>query len=277
VKEVNNMQGKLLTEDLLIDGAAKQTLGMIEKIVNSGSAKVRETVPSLVVTADAGCGVSGYGKVYGKIIEDSPLLQVRGSSTFIELTFPKNNPQDENLFFSSPQRAASIRNRFYGTMLISFEEYEGQDLLKSDSFKRLTNFIEYNKADIHFVFHVMPDFMVKSQLIAILRSHVNIVEVNLDKPDVEKAYSYLLAGLNECGFTIEATAEFREFMVDVVAGKTYSGYITLSNLINRIRYEMAVSDKEDGVIDKKIVDRLSWNIVPEISNATENTKIGFHI
>lgn len=273
------MLRKLLDEDLFVDNDAKQTLGMIEKIVNSDSVKVRETVPSLIVTADEGCGVSGYGKVYGKIIEHSPLMRVRGSATFMELTFPKNNLQDEKLFFSSPQRAASIRNRFYGTMLISFEEYEGQDLLKSDSFKRLTEFIEYNKANICFVFHIMPEFMAKSQLIAVLRSHINIVEVNLDKPDIEKSYSYMLSGLSECGFTIDESAEFRKFVENiVVAGKTYSGYRTLDNLIQRIRYEMAVSDKEERVIDKKIVDHLARSYVPEMmTNATENTKIGFHI
>jgi hypothetical protein len=274
------MQSKLTIEDLLVDDTAKQTLGMIARIANSDREIVRETVPSLFVTAEAGAGVFDYGNMYGKIIETSPLLQVRGSATFIELVFPKNNPQDEKLFFSSPQRAASIRNRFYGTMLISFEEYEGHDLIKSDSFKRLIDFIDCNKANIHFVFHVMPDFMAKSQLVSALRSHINIVEVNLDTPDIEKSYMYTVSELKKDGYIIDDTIkqQFIDCILNgVVTNKEYLGYSTLNNLLNRIRYEIAVSDKTDGVIDKNIVDRLLGNFVSDLSGVTDNSQIGFHI
>lgn len=260
---------------------AKETLEMVYKLANHANVRSREAVPSLLVVAENGYECSCYGKAYSRILEQSPILSIRGSLTYMELVFPKNQPQDEQKFFSSPQRAACIRNRFYGTMLVSFEEYMGTDLLKSDSLLRLLDFVEQNKKNIYFVFYVSPEFNAKSQLLAKLRKYINIVEVVLEQPDVDMGYRYVKKELNHMGYILEAPVceQIRTVILpDWVSGSGYEGYKSLDNLVSRISYEMMISPEEkDMIINTRVMESFLLKYEQEKCDAKEIPQWGFHV
>lgn len=269
-----------LITSLLVDDDAKETLKTVHKIANSQNKRIRDSVPSLFVVAEQGSGLSTYGKTYSRILEDSPLLQTHGLCTFLELTFPKNDLREEKLFFSSPQRIATTTNRFYGTMLISLEEYSGLDLMKCSSFKALLEFVERNKKNIHFVFRVTPDFSAKKQLTTKLMEYINIVEVDLLRPNLETGYKYIIRALNEWGYSIDKTAQkyLRErLLAEIISGKEYQGYRSLNSLIDKIVYDVAVfNTDEDMVVTHDILCKISWGHEERI-NVSEVSRIGFQI
>lgn len=273
------MEHNSIIDNLIIDDEAKKVLRTVERIANSDNARVRRSIPSLLVVSDSGCGVTSYGKVYGKILEHSPVLQMRGVETFVELVLPKDNKLDERLFFSSPQRAASIRNRFYGTLLISFSEYCGQDLIKGESFQRLLEYIELNKANIQFIFHILSDFAARRQLVSKLNEYINIIEVCLEKPDVDKAFNYVLAELDKLGLVLKDGCEnnFKDRVLSkVIHGNTYRGYKTLNNVVERMNYEVVLGCSNNyRVIGNEIIDKLAQNYKEEVY--IQGNKIGFFI
>lgn len=267
-----------MIDSLLVDEDVKRTLKKIEKMTHLEDASKSNMVPSVFLVAERGCGVSSLGKVYREIIDNSAFMGIRGSETYIELVFPKDNPLDENLFFSSPQRAASVRNRFYGTMLISFEEFDGQDLLRSESFKRLLHFVESNKENIYFVFHVLPEYSPKSQLVARLREFLNIVEITINRPDFKMAFSYVVSELlkKELIFTDESRSLFEEGVLDVIVNSNiFAGYKTLDKLVCEIEYEMAYSETTGKVITKAIIEAMAEKYSNDIKATVAGTKIGF--
>lgn len=241
---------------LFIDEEAKNCLRTIDRIfsVKSGSNDLVRT--ALLVTAGDGCGVSSYGKVYSLIVDSSPCLKVRGSESFLELVFPKDSEKEERLFFASPRRIASIRNRFYGTMLISFREYSGKDLICSDSFNRLLNFISENRNNIHFIFHVLPGFAAKNQLLLKLKDVVNVMEVLLDKPTIDNGFAYIVVKLEECGYEVLEGAKTvlkEEILPCIIADKSYMGYRSLNTLLERIHFEMAITDSDFEMVVRESI------------------------
>lgn len=265
---------------LLVDKQAKDILRGADRILNSKLEKVRENASALLVIAGEGCGFSSYGRVYSAIVDASVSQPIRGTSTFLELVFPKDNEADEKLFFASPRRKASIRNRFYGTMLISLKEYTGQDLIKSVSFKHLLEFIELNKTNIHFLFHVLPEFDARNQLIARLQNVVNITEVFLDKPDLENSYAYVVSELRNQGYLIGEAAHQclkEKVLPSVISRKTYTGYRSLNNLLGRLNYETAMMTENDElVISQYILNNLIAKFEKEKRlSENETIKIGF--
>lgn len=265
---------------LLVDNQAKDALRGADRVLNSKSKQVRESASTLLVIAGEGCGFSSYGRVYSAIVDASISQPIRGTSTFLELVFPKNNEADEKLFFASPRRKASIRNRFYGTMLISLKEYTGQDLIKSESFTHLLEFIELNKANIHFVFHILPGFDARNQLIVRLQDIVNITEVFLDKPNVENSYAYVISKLKSQGYVIGETAQkcLREKVLpDVISRKTYTGYRSLNNLLGRLNFEVAMMpENEEMVVSEHVLDSLMVKFKKEKQfSENEAPQIGF--
>ncbi len=263
---------------LLVNEDIKKTLKKIETMTRLEESSKSNIVPSIFLIADRGCGVSSLGKVYSGIIDNSVLMGIRGSETFIELVFPKDNPQDENLFFSSPQRAASIRNRFYGTMLISFEEFEGQDLLKSESFIKLLHFVESNKENIYFIFRILPEYSTKRQLKAHLRKIVNIVEITMNKPDVKMACDYVISELKEKGLVL--TNESRNLLEGkvfdvIVKADSYEGYKSLDKLISEIEYELAYAGNTDKLITDSIIEAVVEKCIDDYMTKDTRTRIGF--
>lgn len=233
-----------MIETLLVNDEAKNKLRVIDKLLNSKLDKVRQSTPALLVTAREGCGFSSYGRAYAEIVDSSIALKVKGSSSFLELVFPKDNEKEERLFFASPRRIASIRNRYYGTMLISLKEYSGLDLIKSESFHRLLEFLSLNKNNVHFMFHILPGFAAKNQLLLKLQDVINVAEVALDTPNIDNGFTYVVTELRENGYVMDdkALAYLREVILPkIIWGKTYTGYKSLNVLLDRVHLEVAMA------------------------------------
>lgn len=257
----------------------KQALNTINCIVKSNNPRIRETVPSLLVISDDSYGVSSYAKEYGKIIDET-VLQIKGKEIYIELVFPKDNEKEENLFFSSPQRVACIRNRFYGSILISLCEFAGQDLLKSDSWKRLKEFIEQNKRNTYFVLHVLSDFKAVEQLASELKECLNIIEVRLDKPNVEASMRYTVDELSKMGILIdeEYIDVFKEKVIEKVVHKnSYMGYKSLDSLVRRIGYELILEQgNNQDIVGNEVIEKVAKDYEAE-KLTYMNQGIGFHM
>lgn len=73
--------------------------------------------------------------------------------------------------------------------------------------KNLLEFVEANKANTRFVFHITPDFSAKGSLVSALQEIVNVEEVYLDKPGVEKGYSYVIEELTNQGVKLDEDAK----------------------------------------------------------------------
>lgn len=266
--------------NLHVDSNAKESLQKTYTIANSKNKAIKNNHPIILVTAGEGCGFTSYGMVYKEIIDSANDYLVKGAGTFVDLAFPKDNERDEQMFFSSPNIVARVRNKFCGTMLISLEEFKGQDLLNSDSFERLICYIKDNKTDIHFLIRILPGFTAKNQLIARLKDVTNVMEVNLDKPDIEMSYDYVLSELEarECTVGKVAKTDLKNRVLkSVICSKTFSGYRSLNGLVDRLIYEAAFEMEEDRlVINKKILNKLMESLDEEINMTnTEPVKIGF--
>ncbi len=247
---MNDMTEKLL-DDLWVDSKAKNILRGMDRVLNAKSSRVRESASALVVSAGEGCGVSSYGRVLASIVDSSLSKKIKGSCTFLELVFPKDNEKDEMLFYASPRRIASIRNRYYGTMLISLKEYAGTDLIKSESFARLLKFICENKNTVQFMIHILPDFSAKNQLLSKLREVINVTEVSLQSPDLENSYTYIVTGLKNEGYEPDEDALKTlkdEILPNLITEKLYSGYNSLNSLLNRLLLEIAMSSENDEML-----------------------------
>lgn len=267
---------------LLVDDVAKNKLRTINKLLNSNSKKVRESTYALLVTAGEGCGFSSYGRVYSEIVDASNVHQTKGSTTFLELVFPKDSQREEKLFFSSPRRAASIRNRFYGTMLISLKEYKGLDLIRSESFLKLLDFISLNRNNIHFVFHILPEFDAKVQLLMKLQEVLNVTEVTLNNPSLDNGYEYVISELKKYGYVFDKKALklLREDVLPhIIQRESYLGYKTLNLFMDRLHLEVALTtDGENKVLSKDTLEYLADKYkLEEKINRSEVSKIGFHM
>lgn len=273
-----NIEEKLAT--LLVGDDAINALKGIDKVLNSKHSKIRESASALLVTAGEGCGFSSYGRVYSEIVDSSLALKVKGKSTFIELVFPNNNEKDERLFFASPRRIASIRNRYYGTMLISFKEYKGLDLIKSESLSRLLEFVSLNKGNIYFMFQILPDFSAKNQLLLRLQEVINVTEVILDNPTIDCGYKYVVSELTKQGYTIDDNALImlkNDILPEITSGKSYMGYRTLNTFLDRVHLEVAmVMDGDEMLLKYNTLKGLKDKIVKEEKiGMGEVMKVGF--
>lgn len=265
-------------DKLWVDDDAKKLLKIIEKMAASENVEVKNAIPSLMVVSDIGCGLSSYSRAYGELLEEFSVFRIKGKNTFLELVFPKDNPQDEKLFFSSPRRAAATKNRFYGTFLISFSEYEGKDLLKSEGFLRLMEYVEQNRENVYFVFHVLPHFTEKSRLLAKLALLLNVKQIHLKKPDEEKSFAYLMEKIKGKGMELaDGCGEYlnQSIIEKLIKSNSYAGYITLNNVVQRVYYEMVLRD-EKRIVNKEMINSALMDYL-ENETYSLDRNIGFHI
>lgn len=277
-----NKQIEQMISELLIDEEAKQSLKVIDRVLNSDSELVRGSAYIPLVIAGEGCGFTSFGRVYSAIVDASAAQPIRGTSTFLDLVFPKDNERDESLFFASPRTAASVRNRFYGTMLISFKEFDGRDLTGSASFKNLLEFMENNIDNIRFVLHITPDFTAKAGLISALQSIAYVEEICLDVPDARKGCDYLTDQLKRQGIVIdkEAVSFLRKTVLpELVSRKTYAGYKTLNTFLARLALEAAIiAESSDCRIDKALIAGAMDKVGKHEGQSDSDTRrIGFRI
>lgn len=170
---------------------------------------------------------------------------------------------------ASPGRVVTNRNHFLGTMMISLCEFEGKELIKSESFERLIQFLDSNKEYIHFVIHILPEFKEKQELLTRLRKLMHVMEVTLTIPDVNDSYAYIMKELVRRKYLItdEVADNLKQEILPVLcASKAFCGYTTLENLIHRIAYELVFDQDRNTVTEaklRKIVEEMSMEIVEE--------------
>lgn len=260
----------------------KDILLNTDKIVNSKVEAIRNNHPVLVITADDDCGFSEYSKAYSEIVDAADANALMGSGTYLELTFPKDNEKDERLFYASPKQVARNRNDFPGTMPISLDEHSGEDLILSESFPRLINFIDDNKKKTHFIIKIRSDFSAKNQLIARLQEVVNVVEGSLVKPDLQTAYEYVTGELDEMKCEIDASSLKdlkNKILKPALSMKSYAGYRSLDRLADKLLYHAVLEMEDDRiVIDKKVINKLAATLIKENESAgSDSVKIGFRV
>lgn len=266
---------------LLVCDEAKNILRTVGKLANSDVDEVRKSVPSLFVVADAGTGITTYCKAYSEIIDASGLYKIKCSKTYIELVFPPVGAvdKDRKRFFQSAKLAASITNKYYGTFVISLSEWKGQDLLKDDSFVQLLEFIDANKDNICFCFHVLPAFSAKNELRKIIFEHINVIDVVLDMPNVDKSTEYVVRGLEKFGYRMKtkAISELKESVVsDIVNGERFAGYRTLNQITRRLCFEMALLETSGNKIDRDVVVALEEKLKDSMNQNDYIVPMGFH-
>lgn len=269
-----------MEKSLQLSKEAESSLKTVEKMSGSAKKTVRESVPGLFLIAERGTGVTGYCKKYSEIIDQSGIYSVRGSSTYLELIYPPANADesDRYKFFASPKVAASITNKFYGTFVISFEEWRGEDLIRSESLSELLHFIDSNRGNISFCFHILPSFSARENLKGILSKHVNLLEVELELPDAELSAAYVADAMKNEGYKFDKNVlqELTDSVIsDVVNDADFAGYRTLNHLRRQLIMEAAMMKGDGSVfITKEMVQSLKEKY--RNSQKTDSS-IGFHL
>lgn len=263
-------------EFLQISQEAKDILDRIDKATHNSDC-TKSSIPSLAVVSDAGSGLSSFSDVCSKILQANRFFPDTGNRNLIELVFPKDNSEHEKLFYSSVRRVASTTNRFYGVMCISFREFDGQDLIRSSSFENLLGFIEKNRKNIFFIFHVTGAFSMRPQLVKRLSEVINIKDVVIEKPTVESSLDYVLSHMEKRGYTIskDEKNELKGVLKLVCGLRTFSGYKSLNMLMDEIEYELN-SGEERSMLD--VIRNLKENhLNDETSFDHEIGKVGFRL
>ena len=230
----------------------KEVLQKIEYAAKANGGAFKKSIPSVFLEGDKGTGSSVFAHVYERILATNHVFMVRGSKTFLELVFPRyGKEQDYQRFFQSPKIVASVQNKFYGVFAISFEEWEGMDLIESEQFKALLSFVDNNKDNIFFVFQVTRDFKEKDKLRKVLNNHINLVEAHLGYIDHDMATDYILELLKDDGISFSANGkeELKAFLhkkVDMES-ENFAGYHSLEQIARSIQFELSAEDMIDGM------------------------------
>ena len=263
----------------------KEVLQKIEYAAKANGGAFKKSIPSVFLEGDKGTGSSVFAHVYERILTTNHVYMVRGSKTFLELVFPRNGKeQDYQRFFQSPKIVASVQNKFYGVFAISFEEWEGIDLIESEQFKSLLTFIDNNKGNIYFVFRVTRKFKAKEELRKVLNNHINLIEAHLGYIDHDMATDYILKLLENDGisFSVNGKEELKAFLLKKLdmESENFAGYHSLEQIARSIQFELSAENMIDGMdllvsdyMIRSIEDRV---IAPETVEIKGRT-IGFSI
>lgn len=267
-----------------MDEEAENLLLKIEEVAKSSCDATKKVIPSILLTCDRGLGAEEFATEFERILSANHVYKVRGAGTYLSLVFPRN--ADEKLtqrFFQSPKVVAEFQNNFYGVFSISFEEWEGSDLLMHDNFNALLTYIDNNKDNIFFVFRVTEGFKAKEELSATLKNHINIVEVSISRPTIEMAAEYIQSCLENDGLTFsmngkKALKSFLKRKLDMDVDE-FAGYSSLKQIANSIQFELVaeheLEDRRLQVSDHMIKNIESRVVIPENITPNQGHRIGF--
>lgn len=264
---------------------ANNVLKQIEQVAKSAVGSSKDSIPSIFLRGNRGSGNSKFAYAYEKILATNHVYSIRGAKTFLELVFPRNGSnEDYQRFFQSPKIVASFQNQFYGVFAISFEEWDGNDLLISEHFRSLLTFIDNNRNNIFFVFQVAKEFKAQEELKTILNNHLNIVEVHLDYLDVTESIHYVKKILEDNGlkFSNKGNREFERLLREKlnIDAHDFAGYHSLQQIARNIQYELLI---EDISLDdlSNVSDHMIRNIKDRVNTPTlielDNRVMGFRI
>ena len=249
----------------------------IQTIARSDAAYCKQLVPNLLLVSPSGAGTTEYGKVYSRIIDENHIYDIRGLSTFLELDFPcDDSPREYNLFFSSPRVAASTQNNFYGTFLLSFSRFEGRDLFTNPYFDTLLEFVEQNRDNMHFIFHVLPEFTEKEKLEMSLNRILHMVRVEFDHPNLEMSTEYVWTRLADVGISLPDTykEKFKMALSGWLEQTEFDGYSSLELIARRIQYELFLVGI--GNVDMECFEKTVDKALSDIK-VSEGNSVGFCI
>ena len=264
-------------EKLNIDAKAKTALYQIQTIARSDASYCKQLVPNLLLVSPSGAGTTEYGKVYSRIIDENHIYDIRGLSTFLELDFPcDDSPREYNLFFSSPRVAASTQNNFYGTFLLSFSRFEGRDLFTNPYFDTLLEFVEQNRDNMHFIFHVLPEFTEKEKLQMSLNRILHMVRGEFDHPNLEMSTEYVWTRLADVGISLPNTykEKFKTALSGWMEQTEFDGYGSLELIAKRMQYELFLIGI--GNVDMECFEKAVNKALPDIT-VSEGNSVGFCI
>ena len=264
-------------EKLNIDAKAKTALYQIQTIARLDAPYRKQLVPNLLLVSPSGAGTTEYGKVYSRIIDENHIYDIRGLSTFLELDFPcDDSPRKYNLFFSSPRVVASTQNNFYGTFLLSFSRFEGRDLFTNPYFDTLLEFIEQNRDNMQFIFHVRPEFTEKEKLEMSLNRILHMVRVEFDHPNLEMSTEYVWTRLADVGISLPNTykEKFKTALSGWLEQTEFDGYSSLELIARRIQYELFLVGI--GNVDMECFEKTVDKALPDIK-LSEGNSVGFCI
>lgn len=277
----------------LIDGLntskeIKDALRKIFYVASSENSKMKQSIKNLFIVSPTCKELSKIGKSYERIITSNDVYSTRGSRTYLELAFPaSDNQSDYKEFFASPQIAAATQNYFSGVFLISFELWKSaNELLKDKVFDDLISFIDSNKNNMKFVFHVTPEFNDASYLETELEKILNIYSLKHLYPDVGEAFKYIEKKLNEAGIVLDSDAKFqlKEILYEIKhvgSGLSYFDYRTLDKIAANLQFELYVNseDKREDlkfcVIQKKDIAMIASKIMMPEAEKSICRKVGF--
>ena len=262
-------------DNLNINDESKEVLISINKYIKESTVE-NGRLPALIISSEPGCGLSNFVDTLSEMIEDSGYFPKRGGKTSIELVFPKDNEEHEKLFYSSAKRIATTTNRFYGVMCVSLKEFQGKDLIMSNSLENLIEFIEANRVNIMFVFHVLPEFRAKEQLKRRLMDVVNVKELSIMKPSADESLDYLINKMKKKGQMINKKAEeiLKEIVEFVVSKDDFGGYKTLNVILDQIEFELGIrGEKNIETVMRQIKNSYDYKLYDEV----EYGKVGFRI
>ena len=278
------MQANNSTKNMMMfPKQTKEVLCKIEKATKGNLGSYKKSIPSILLVGDVGAGRSEFAQEYESILKSNHVYTIRGTNTFLDLTFPKYGEEiDYRKFFRSPGVAASIQNRFYGVFAISFEEWKGHDLLDSPRFKELLRFIDNNKDNIFYVFEVTSGFKAKEEFKRVLNNHINIAEACLKQPDIQMSAEYIQYCMESDGLVLDSSGEkeLHEFLIRRlnIESPGFAGYKTLRQISKSILFEL-LTDNSHKTGQMEVTGNMLRNIESRIITpgdiSTRKQTIGF--
>lgn len=164
---------------------------------------------------------------------------------------------DYSAFYNSPRLVAATQNNYTGVFLISFEQWHNFSELSRDAvFEELLNYIDKNKSNISFVFHVLPEFGEADKLARALNGHANIEQLQLSKPRLKEAKEYVTNEMEKTKiYFTDGAKEQLEFLIETkvnTESQAYLGYETLKRFTEDLVYEVACICEADSAGSRKI-------------------------
>jgi len=279
------MDGIEMIEKLNVTEDAKVVLRKIRGVVSSSNPLVKASIKNLFITCPYGAALSDYARAYERIIVENSVYRVVGKCTYLELAFPRRGTDKEYAeFYNSTRIVAATINEYVGVFLVSFEQWSGyNELVKDEVFTEFIKFVDDNKKNISFVFHVLPEFADKEKLYLLLSGHVNLIKTELINPDLSKATEFIIGELKKTDITLTDSAkkkigEFISEKVDITSPH-YLGYRTLERLSKNIIFEASCILNEERIGNKKIdvqmLERLSDEVDFKLDVKDKRNKLGF--
>lgn len=280
-----NMNNLYDIQGMNISKEAKIVFERIEQAAKVSRDSFKKAIPSVFLVGNKGAGSSCFANMYEYILASNHVYRVRGAKTFLELVFPKDGSEiDYQRFYQSPKIVASLQNRFYGVFAISLEEWEGKDLLESNQFRALLDFVDNNKDTIFFVFQITNTFKAKEELKRTLNNHINMIEVQLGYPDSEMAVEYIRTYLKREGieFSEEGRKALSQFLQKRVNmnSTTFAGYHSLQQIAKSIQFELLTEDLAENKrmhISEDILRNIESRVIIPEPIESKSRSIGFGV